>query len=185
MIYYNGLEAIIEAIYLEDYIVFKLGKSDIEVNPLGGVNYIVGKTVILTKEGYPQDLLETLLANSNQVYSRVQGYGEGVTVYPYLMRPNFKAMWNGESYKCPDEIGTNDSQFWDWLGKLNSCSINEDPETGKPCLYFPKIEGIQSPLLMDKERNLTALGWILHQVGINLCPRFRDMDLLKTKKILQ
>ena len=36
---------------------------------------------------------------------------------------------------------------------------------------------------VDEFGNVTGLGWALHQVGINLCPKFKDMDILKTKKL--
>ena len=183
MIHYTGIESIIESIYLEESIEFKAGRSNIEVNPTGGMDYIVGKTVILSNLSYTEEFIENLVKNRNKVYSRVKGYSEkNVNVYPYIMRPNFLIMWNGETLNCPKEKSGNVTDFFLWLKEKNSCSIN-DLGNGRASLYFPKIYGIQSPLLKDEFGNVTGLGWALHQVGINLCPKFKDMDILKTKKL--
>ena len=52
-------------------------------------------------------------------------------------------------------------------------------------LYFPKIYEITSEnRVMDDYGNLSCLGWVLHQVGMNLDKntRFFDLDVIKTKK---
>ena len=85
MIHYTGIESIIESIYLEESIEFKAGRSNIEVNPTGGMDYIVGKTVILSNLSYTEEFIENLVKNRNKVYSRVKGYSEkNVNVYPTI-----------------------------------------------------------------------------------------------------
>lgn len=180
-IYNNGLEAVIEATYLGEGVVGKTGKSNIEVNPRGSIGYIVGKLVILTNPFCQDEVIDELLRNGNKVISRVAGYGSKVPLHPYILRPNFSVMWNGETYECPREVSGELKAFLGWFGGTDSFPINQ--ESGVE-LFLPKITGMQSPLIYDREGNLTALGWAMHQVGINYGKTFKDMDILKTKKVI-
>ena len=182
MIKLTGIESYLEAIYLEERLTERTALADIEVNPQGSVNYIMGKTVIINCNDYSKDRVKILVGGcNNKVYSRVVGY-EGVKHYPYIMRPNFDIMWNGEVLYCPPDISENKDKILGWIeeGRYDKNRVATD----YPQIQFPKIYGISPSLLYDKDGNLTILGWALHQVGVNLVPMFKDMDLLKTKKII-
>lgn len=180
-IYNNGLESVIEAAYLGEGVVGKTGKSNIEVNPRGSIGYIVGKLVILNNPFCPEDIIGELLKNGNKIISRVAGYGSKIPLHPYILRPNFSIMWNGETYSCPREVSGELRSFLEWFGGTDSFPIDSDSGID---LFLPKINGMQSPLVYDREGNLTALGWAMHQVGMNYGKVFKDMDILKTKKII-
>lgn len=182
MIKLTDIESYLEAIYLEERLTERTALADIEVNPQGSVNYIMGKTVIINCNDYSKDRVEILVKGcNNKVYSRVIGY-EGVKHYPYIMRPNFDIMWNGEVLYCPPDISENKDKILGWIeeGRYDKNRVATD----YPQIQFPKVYGISPSILYDKDGNLTILGWALHQVGVNLVPVFKDMDLLKTKKII-
>ena len=46
--------------------------------------------------------------------------------------------------------------------------------------------GVDRTELIDTKGNLTTLGWLLQQVGINVDQetKYKDLDLIKTKKLL-
>ena len=179
MIKINGIESIIEAAYLEEGLVEKTGKATIEVNPYDGVDYAIGKTIILNNHKTKKETVESLLKNRNRVISRVKGYNSEVEVHPYIMRPNFHIMWNGDFLYISEQSRNDYQKILEELG-LEEFNIVEGVI---PKIYFPKVYGIPNEFLKDNDGNLTALGWILHQVGINQVDTFKDMDLLKTRKI--
>lgn len=191
MIKLTGIESYLEAIYLEERLTERTALADIEVNPQGSVDYIMGKTIIINCNDYSKDQMKILVGGyNNKVYSRVVGY-EGVKHYPYIMRPNFDIMWNGEVLYCPSNISESKDEILEWIEKgrydKKADTINSDTRmvaTDYPQIQFPKVYGISPSLLYDKDGNLTILGWALHQVGVNLVPMFKNMDLLKTKKII-
>lgn len=179
MIYNSGLESVIEAIYLDEKLVPKIGKANIEVNP-SEASYAVGKTIILTNNKCTN--VDILIRNGNKVISRVKGYGDDVQFQPYIIRPNFNIFWNGEVYECPREFSGDLDDIMEWLGAQDKFPVNYDE---KVSLCFPKVTGILKDVLVGPEGNLTSLGWLLHQVGVNVGKTFLDMDLLKTKKIIK
>jgi len=155
MIYFNGVDSLIESIYLQEKLDDKVGMSDIFINPTGHIDYLVGRTVILTKPGIPIDVL---LKNKNKLISRVDYDNTSIKLQPYIKRIDFSVMWNGE--------------ILDWDGN----EIN--PVMKKGILYFPKLKNIPNEELADEKGNLTALGWVQWQVGEG-----STLDMIKTKKV--
>jgi hypothetical protein len=51
-------------------------------------------------------------------------------------------------------------------------------------LYFPKLQEVGA--VMDDYGNLTSLGWVLQQVGVNIKTDtpFKDMDVIKSGKVV-
>lgn len=99
-VYYgNGLDAFIEAIYLQEEIDPSVG-SLIHVNPKNPT-YITGKIVIINTADYSMDKIMTLVRNKCKVISRTSEPGEcqGVEVCPYILRPCFDVIWNGRTKK--------------------------------------------------------------------------------------
>ena len=97
---------------------------------------------------------------------------------PYLIYPETNVMWNGLVIDITglDNISSIEQ-------RLEDCIIF-DTATSKLC--FPKLTGIKNDLVKDSQDNITCLGWLMHQVGINVSKDaiFKDLDLLKTKKTL-
>ena len=171
MIYFSGVDSIIESAYLREGVVESLRDSNIFVNPTS-ITYLTGKTVVVSSPSYPLSAISLLLSHRNIVVSRVALENmEGIIYNPYIIRPEWGLMWNGEVVK--EEI-TRMEQI------LDHCSFDSSTLT----LYFPKLTSTSLPL-MDNRENLTALGYALHQVGqnIDLNHAFQDLDLLKTKKM--
>lgn len=181
MILGNSIEALIESVYLEQKVCRKIGESLIHVNPTGSISYIVGKTCILNNTITTESEIKTLRDNGNKIISRINrpGLMEG-ELFPYITRVSFKAMWNGETITCPNDIKGDLVAIGKWLWEDND--LSSYPAS---TLYFPKIINIDRKVLVDQDDNLSALGWILHQVGINLDNKtdYIDLDLLKTKKL--
>lgn len=171
MIYFNGVDSIIECAYLRDIPSENIKESGIFVNPTS-ITYLTGKTVVITSPSYPLSAISLLLQHRNSVVSRVALENmDGVILNPYICRPEWGMMWNGEIIK------ENIDNIEDIL---DHCSFS----TEDMICYFPKILSTSIPLL-DDLGNLTGLGYALHQVGQCIDPKlvFQDLDVLKTKKI--
>lgn len=175
MIYHDGsLGCITEAIYLEEEFDVSVS-SNIHVNP-GNPTYLIGKTVILNTPRYREENIKILQENRCRIISRVVIPGvDDIDVFPYILRPCFDVLWNGqeiyiESWKSFEE-SDNESYFL----KLPDYKF-----------YFPKITGGEVlEDYTDEGGNLTWLGWLLQQTGMNIKGDtvFTDLDLIKTKKL--
>lgn len=170
MIYFEGLDSIIECIYLNETLSEKIGSCNVLVNP-ENIKYLIGRTIIINDCSYPEENIRTLLDNRCKVISRIYTDNPEVDVQPYITRPNFYIMWNGRTLQNLSDIS------WD----NGECSF----DLKDYILYFPKISDIKDPRIVDSYGNLSAYGWALHQVGVNLDAKtpYVNLDILKTKKI--
>jgi hypothetical protein len=171
MIYLEGLESIAESIYLDENLDNRAGNCNIFVNP-DNIGYIVGKTIIINKLGYSEDKVRTLLKNNCRVISRIHLDVPGINFCPYILRLCSNIIWNGHDL----------DYYSGELSKLleeDLCSFSLDDYI----LYFPRI--YTSLGVTDIDGNLTSLGWILQQVGVNIKKDtpFINLDLIKTRKI--
>ena len=175
----NTLCSIIEGIYLSEKFSDRFKNSNTIVCP-DNTKYITGKTVIINHNNYPREKIEELNLNGCTVISRVElDYGlDFVKFCPYILYPEMNIMWNGLTI---DVLGIN--SISDIEKKLED-SIIFDISTNKLC--FPKLQNIESDLILDKKGNITCIGWLMHQIGINVDKDavFKDLDLIKTKKML-
>jgi hypothetical protein len=71
VIHFNGLDSIIESIYLEDRLGSRIGDCNVFVNP-ENTKYLVGKLVIINSLSYPLELVSDLVDNGNSVISRIK-----------------------------------------------------------------------------------------------------------------
>lgn len=165
MVYFSDLNSVIESIYLSENICDKIGSCNIFVNP-DNITYLVRKVVIINKLDYPDKNIDSLLKNNCEIISRIKLNRDDVKFHPYIIYPNFSIIWNGDTVDLMSDVITN---------------CNFDIENMK--LYFPKIK--VDTMRVDEEGNLTALGWALQQVGINIKKDtpFVDLDVIKTKKL--
>ena len=174
MIYFEGLESIIECIYLEDSISSRPNTCDIFVNP-ENITYMMGRTVIINSCEYPEDNIRTLVNNRCRVISRVYFGVPGIEVRPYILKLNDRIIWNGEVLH----------KFSDFSELLEEDYCKFDVRNYK--LYFPKLYGIASEInTVDDYGNLSCLGWVLQQVGINVKTDtpFVNLDVIKTQKYI-
>lgn len=178
MIFADSLEALLESVYLDEKLTTKRSGNPIYVNPGEKNDYIVGKTIVLTKD-YRKEIIGNLRSNMNTIISRV--FYPGTIYSPYITRMNFKIQWNGLSISYPKDI-TNPFK-WVIDEELATIRVSDDYVD---YIGFPKIFGINESLLYDSEKNLTLLGWTLHQVGVNLDKKtkYLDLDIVKTKKLI-
>lgn len=172
MIYLEGLNSIIECVYLGESLNNRSNTCDVYVNP-EAIKYLTGKTIIVNDLAYPQDKIDTLVKNGCKVISRIYSDRPGVEVRPYILKLCFSVMWNGrtlEKYNSLNSIFTE-----------GYCDF--DIEEYK--LYFPKLKTYSGE--MDQYGNLTALGWVLQQVGVNIRTDtpFIDQDIVKTEKYIR
>lgn len=175
MIFFEGLHSIIECIYLNDTLSDKIGSCNVFINP-ENIKYLTGRTVIVNDYSYPIENIEQLIDNNCKVISRIYSDVDGVDVQPYITRINFNVMWNGRILNELEDLEKD--EVWEQGG----CSFSLEDYI----LYFPKIKILDNdPRIIDSYGNLSALGWALHQVGINLDEKtpFSNLDILKTKKI--
>lgn len=175
MIYLEGLESVVECIYLNEELDNRVSSCNVFVNP-ENIKYLTGKTVIINVGDYPKEKIEQLVKNGCRVISRVYTDIENVEVRPYILRINTNIQWNGR-------VVTNYVEFTDLLDETNECEFSVDDYV----LYFPKISSIKpgNPRAMDSYGNLTSIGWALQQVGVNLVDSaFTDLDIIKTEKIM-
>ena len=168
MVHFNGLESVIESIYLEDRLGNRLGDCDVFVNP-ENTKYLVGKLVIINSLTYPTKSITELLDNGCKVVSRVKQSIEGPIFQPYIIRIALGIMFNGRVIK----------------GKIGLDEILQD-YTSFPgsTLYFPKLDPLCYDVL-DFSGNLTGIGWALHQVGVRIREGldFQDLDIVKLGKV--
>lgn len=171
MIYLEGLESIIESVYLNDHLSEKTGECKVFVNP-DNIKYLTSRTIILTgNKPYPQEKIEQLFSNGCKIISRTFIDDPRIEVQPYILRICFKVMWNGKTVTdCPDITDLLDS---------------EDIVYRSGYLYFPRI---YDPRVKCKDEygNLSCFGWALQQVGINIKEDtpFVDLDIIKTGKVV-
>lgn len=172
MIYLEGLDSIIESFYLHEELSNRIGSCDIFVNP-GKVKYLVRKIVIINICEYPIENIQVLLNNNCHIISRVFIDNPGVEIRPYILRICPEIMWNGRIIKKPIKLNE--------VMEGGFCDL--DVEEFK--LYFPKLYDCSDRKPTDDYKNLTVLGWVLQQVGINICTKtpLTDLDLIKTQKI--
>ena len=174
MIYFEGLDTVIESIYLDDELGNKIGECSVFINP-DNTKYLIGRTVILNSTIYLESKIKELLDNGNQVISRLNLGIDGILYQPYLLRISEKIQYSGkEVYKANDYTAKDILQ--------NYCNL--DPETGT--LYFPKLYNLPKYLLQDNFGNLSGLGWACQQVGINIKEDtvFKNLDVIKLKKLI-
>lgn len=166
MILNDSIYSLIEAVYLKESVTEQASRSNIQVNPRGITNYIVGKVIIINDPEYSGEKIKELIDNGNQVIVRTRHGIPGEIFEPYIIRLEERLMWNGRTY----EEGDLENIFYSWDN--NS-------------LYFPKIQGLPEQELFDSEGNLSGIAWALHQVGQCMDPsaRLQNLDILKTKKV--
>lgn len=171
MIFLNGIESIIESVYLSETISTKIGSCNIFVNPKN-IKFLARKTVIVNILDYPEEYIKQLLNNECRVISRVKCDIKGVDFEPYIIKINSDIFWNGDIIEQPEDI--ND------ILEDDLCSYDMDKNT----LRFPKLTNIKD--IKDSENNLNCLGWTLQQVGINvvLDTPFINLDIIKTGKVI-
>lgn len=172
MIYLEGLGSVIESIYLEEDLSNKVGNCNVFVNP-SNVKYIIGKTVIINTCEYPESNLNVLIENKCNVISRVYIENQNIEIQPYILRICPQVMWNGRIIEEPMT-----------LNNILDCGYCEfDSDEFK--LYFPKFYNCSDTKPKDEYGNLTVLGWVLQQVGININKKtpLTDLDIIKTGKI--
>lgn len=172
MIYLEGLDSIIESLYLNEEFSNEIRNCDIFVNP-GKVKYLIKKIVIINTCEYPIENITILAKNNCQIISRVFIDSPDVEIRPYILRICPEVMWNGRIIKNPMKFGE----------VLESGLCEFDVEEFK--LYFPKLYNCSDIKPKDDYGNLSVLGWVLQQVGINVCTKtpLTDLDLIKTQKI--
>ena len=185
MVYFSGLDSIIESLYLEEDLGDKIGSSKIFINPVN-ISYLTGKVIIINQLRYPQDSVATLINNGNKVISRIKftEINKGIDFEPYILRPTFDLVWGGDEVEIREEEVKNLGITEKLLDRiLESCSYVSERHK----LFFPKLVGSGVKFIAtDEEENLTSIGYALQQVGVNIKKAdtpFLDMDILKTKKL--
>lgn len=165
MVYFSDLNSVIESIYLSETLGEKIGTCNIFINP-ENISYLIGKVVIINKLDYPENNIIKLISNRCKVISRIYINMEEVSFQPYILYPEFNIMWNGCEVDLISDI-------------LSNCSF----DLKKLKLFFPKVKS--KAYRIDDKGNLTALGWALQQVGVNIIKDtpFIDLDILKIKKM--
>ena len=173
MIYLDGLDSIIECMYLDDSINDRSTSCDVFINP-DSIKYLTGKIVVINSCEYPESKLKTLIENRNKVISRVKFPDmEGISLNPYILKINKNIYWNGKILET-----WNKDSIWE--------NLEFDMSSYK--IYFPKLKPVENEVkLLDCDGNLSGLGWILQQVGINIIEDtpFKDLDIIKTGKIIK
>ena len=178
-VFESGIDSFIEAAYLGVPVTTRGLEGFVNVNP-SSFRYLMGKVAVINNPDYPIENIRWMLENDIKVISRISN--PLVECDPYILRIEFKVMWNGDViHYVPG------STYSDILNVLKINSEVEPVNTDQPMrVFLPKIEGIPENILLDTLGNLTGLGWAMHQVGINVrrdLP-YQDLDLYKTKKIL-
>ena len=144
-----------------------------EKNPLIIIEMRPDKLHNKETKGLAMENIQTLVNNGCHVISRVFFDNPGVEIRPYILRICPEVMWNGRVIKEP--ICLNE------VLEGGFCEL----DTNEFRLYFPKLYNCSDRKTTDDYKNLTVLGWVLQQVGINICTRtpLTDLDLIKTQKI--
>jgi hypothetical protein len=175
MIYFDGLESIIECEYLTEELSDRAGTSQVFVNP-DAIGYLIGKTVIINRLGYPEEKIKELVEKQNcRVISRLYTEIPKVEFHPYILRICDSVMWSGrdiENFPPRNKFST--------MLENEQCSFSLSDYV----LYFPRVYN-HSGYSTDDKGNLTALGWALQQVGINVKndTPFINLDVIKSKKV--
>ena len=170
MIFLNGIESIIEATYLDETISTKISSCNIFVNPRN-IKFLARKTVIINIVDYPEECIQQLLNNECKVISRVKYDIKGVDFEPYILKINSNVFWNGDNIEQPEDL--ND------ILEEDLCSYDMD----RNILRFPKLINTKN---IEKENNLSCIGWTLQQIGINIIKDtpFINLDIIKTGKVI-
>ena len=170
MIYFNGLESIIESAYLEDRLGNKVGECNVFVNP-GNTKYLVGKLVIINSVTYSEERIAELIENGCKIVSRIKReQSKNIIFQPYILRVCPGIMFNGRNIKEKIEV---DSILQDYCDYEDSV------------LYFPKLVP-EFYDVTDLEQNMTGLGWALYQVGVSVREGdtvFKNLDIIKLGKL--
>lgn len=185
MIYFNGnLDELSESIYLSDTISSGILETNIFINPRESqIKYLIGKIVIIDHPDYSEKNLEILRNNNCDIITRVF-ISDRYKYEPFIMRFCTGIQWNG---MILDGVSSSNSDDIEALVKDSSRFDTEFSSDNKcSALYYPKIKGIRNDLLLDRKGNLTGLGWLQQQVGVNVLSdeKYSDLDLYKTKKVL-
>ena len=165
-IFGTDLGSLVESVYLGIPYTDNQRRYDVIVNP-ERVTYIVGKTIIINRFDYPQELIWELKKNNNTIISRV--WKEDVIFDPYLPRLNLHIQWNGEVLETLGEEN---------IEVNNPIYYSMDSDT----LFFPKVKYYRdSP---GPKGELNFIGYLLYQTGRNLYKesKFRDLDIVKCRK---
>lgn len=176
----GDLDSFIEATYLGVPVASKGIERHVYVNPQN-FRYLFGKVVIINDPTYSQENINWMVHNGIKVISRLSSFSL-CEVEPYLMRIEFKVMWNGDILKY-----SKGQKYSDLFDLMKTSGEIEAADTGKPMkVFLPKIIDIPNEMLFDEGKNLTCLGWAMHQVGINVRSDilYQDLDVLKTKKVI-
>jgi hypothetical protein len=176
----GDLDSFIEATYLGVPVASKGIERYIYVNPMS-FRYLFGKVVIINDPTYPQENIDWMARNGIKIISRLSTFSS-CDIEPYLMRIEFKTMWNGDVLKYSEG-----QKYSDLFELMKTSGEIEATDTGKPMkIFLPKILNIPDEMLFDEEKNLTCLGWAMHQVGVNVRSDiiYQDLDVLKTKKVI-
>lgn len=180
MIYFSGVDSIIECEYLSENLSNKVAGCNIFVNP-DNVKFLIGKIVIINSAEYDYGkYVPTLLDNNCKIISRIElsDFKEYISFEPYILKICPDVLWNG---KLAD-----DSEY----SSLNSILDEElcDFDLSSYLLYFPKVDISKKEKVKttDKNGNLTGFGWVLQQVGVNIKTDtvFTNLDLIKSGKIV-
>lgn len=172
MIFLNGIESIIESTYLNETISTKIGSCNIFVNPKN-IKFLARKTVIINIIDYPEEYIQQLINNECKVISRVK-YDKNIDFEPYILKINSNIFWNGDNIEQPENINE--------ILEDDLCSYDMD----KNILRFPKLKNIKNIKNIEKDGNLSCIGWVLQQVGINIVENtpFVNLDIIKTGKVI-
>jgi hypothetical protein len=165
MILLTGLDSVIESIYLEEKLTDLNRSTNILINPID-VTYVSGRIVIINHKSYPVHKLMKLIENKNEVYSRVNFNIEGINFKPYILRINDSIIPSGEIIDISSE---------DLYDKV-------DHKFKNGILYYPTPKYYYDYHL---DGNLTVLGYLLYQIGINLeildDSIQKDLNIIKLK----
>lgn len=149
------LPSILESLYLNLPITELPRDYTISINP-EKVSYVIRKTIIINDHNYPLEHLKILLDNGCRIISRIKlDLDLNYEYSPYLFRYCPRILWNGEF-----------GDSWSYNNRI---------------LYAakPPLENIWRGSLGETD----YLGFIAHQVGVNIYPGpYQDLDLVKTKK---
>lgn len=165
-IFGTDLGSLVESVYLGIPYTDNLRGYNVIVNP-EKVTYIVGKTVIINRFDYPEQLITELTRNHNTIISRV--WKPGTIFDPYLPRLNQRIQWNGEVLET---LGEENIEIH------NPIYYSMDSDV----LFFPKVRHYRDRVGQKGELNF--IGYLLYQTGRNLYPEseFKDLDLVKCRK---
>ena len=170
MIYFSGLCSILESLYLGIPLTDSRKEATIYVNPVH-TYYLTGKTIIINRQDYGEEQIETLQRNINTIFSRTF-ISPLVTLVPYIPKLVPGILWSGAYQEgIHSSLG---------FGEEQELELNYTYDDTK--LYFPKIKSNID--IQDKLGNLDFLGYLLYQLGENFYKEtpFRNLDIVKIGK---